>query len=190
MSEELTKNNLCRQIREEHGHLFYTYKTHLKQCELLEKKNKCIKYTQIIFSALATGGVVGSAFINETVAVGVGAIFSTIPLAINLYYKDFNLVAEMLHHRRVADELWLIKSQYISLLTDFDMLENSLIRSKRDELQNKLYELYKHTPKTNSRSFKLAQDSIQNKEEHFFSNEELDKLLPPHLRCGSTNEDV
>lgn len=182
MSELATRNSLQNQIREDYGSLFYTYKTHLTQYERLERKIRNIKYAQIIFSALAAGGIISSIFINEVVVLGVGALFSIILLALNLYFKDFNLVSEMLLHRKVADELWLIKGQYISLLTDFNTLDISLIKTRRDGLQNKLYDLYKHTPKTDSKSFKLAQDAIQNKEDHFFSVEELDKLFPSHLR--------
>jgi len=189
MSELSAKNSLRNQIREDYGSLFYTYKAHLKQYERLERKSKKFKYAQIIFSVLATAGIVSSIFINEIIIVGIGAVFSAMLLAINLYYKDFDLVSEMLLHRKVADELWLIKGKYISLLTDFNALDSSLIRSRRDELQNNLYELYKHTPKIDSKSHKLAQSAIQKKEKHFFSVEELDKLFPSHLRFHVDNKD-
>jgi len=182
MSEVSTRNSLQNQIREDYGNLFYTYKAHLKQYERLERKNKNIKYVQIIFSVLATSGIISAIFIDEIVAIGIGAVFSIILLAINLFYKDFNLISEMLLHRKVADELWLVKGQYISLLTDFNTLDISHIKTRRDQIQNKLYELYKHAPKTDSKSLKLAQNAIQNKEDHFFSVEELDKLFPSHLR--------
>lgn len=92
---------------------------------------------------------------------------------------------EIKQHILAADELWLIREKYISLMTDFDILKNEDIISIRDTLLQKTYEIYKKTPKTNSKSYRKAQEALKNEEEQFFTNEELNQMLPSHLRKSS-----
>ena len=179
------KEKLYTQIKEAYGRVVYTYTTHLKQCQSLEQKNKNIKYVQIIFSAISTGGIISSIFINETIVTILSVLCSTLLVGINLYYKDFNSISEIFLHKKSASELWLIREQYISLLTDFDVLDEPAIRIQRNELQERVYELYKHTPKTDYKSYKAAQSALKQEEEQFFSTEELDKMLPSHLRTDA-----
>lgn len=47
---------------------------------------------------------------------------------------------------------------------------------------NKTHEAYKNAPKTNSKSYESAQKALKSEEEQFFTEEELDKMLPEHLR--------
>jgi len=43
-------------------------------------------------------------------------------------------------------------------------------------------EVYSDSPKTSSKSYKETQKALKVEEEQFFTNEELDQLLPPELR--------
>lgn len=67
-------------------------------------------------------------------------------------------------------------------MTDFDILSTEDIISTRDTLLQETYEIYKKTPKTNSKSYTEAQEALKNDEEQFFTNEELNQMLPSHLR--------
>ncbi|ENZ6560176.1 MULTISPECIES: hypothetical protein [Enterococcus] len=40
--------------------------------------------------------------------------------------------------------------------------------------------------KTNSKSYESAQKALKSEEEQFFTEEELDKMLPEHLRKKSS----
>lgn len=88
----------------------------------------------------------------------------------------------MKQHILAADELWLIREKYVSLMTDFDILSTEDIISTRDTLLQETYDIYKKTPKTNSKSYTEAQEALKNDEEQFFTNEELNQMLPSHLR--------
>ncbi|MDL2275881.1 SLATT domain-containing protein [Desulfosarcina sp. OttesenSCG-928-G10] len=176
------KNSLVIQIREAYGRIVYTYTTHLKLMNRLARKNNAIKIWQIILSAISTGGFIGSMITSEFILTCVGGVFSTVLLAMNLFFKDFNLLDEAKQHRTAADELWLIREKYISLLTDACVLNVEDIVLRRDELQNETYNLYKQSPKTDAKSYTAAQKALKKDEEQFFTEEEVDKLLPPHLR--------
>ncbi len=177
------KKALLVQIREAYGRVVYTYTSHIKMMNRLTKRNKKIKYTQIALSAVSTGGFIGAVITNETILTVIGGIFSTILLAINLFFKDFNLTEEIKQHQVASDNLWLIREEYISLLTDFCILTEAEIITKRDDLQKRTYELYKQSPKTDAKSYSDAQKALKTEEEQFFTEAELDKILPEHLRC-------
>ena len=178
----LHKESLETQIREAYGRVTYTYTAHLKMMNRLMKKNTAIKYLQIALSAISTGGFIGYFISNEFVLNCIGGLFATALLALNLFYKDFNLFDEIKQHRIASDSLWLIREQYVSLLTDFCAFTDDEIVSRRDELQNRTYEIYKQLPKTDSKSYTDAQKALKFEEEQFFTPEEIDKMLPAHLR--------
>ena len=183
-SSSTHRNDLKTQIREAYGRLVYTYTTHLKQVELLTKKNQRIKYWQIGLSAISTGGFLGAVITNQIIMTWIGGIVSTALLALNLFFKDFNLSDDIKKHRTTADDLWIVRERYISLLTDFDALSEEKIMQIRDELQNRTSEIYKLAPSTNSKSYSAAQKALKENEEQFFEASEIDKMLPEHLREG------
>ena len=53
------KEGIKKQIRESYGKLVYSYTTHLKFAQLLEKKHSIIKWILIILSASSTCGLLG-----------------------------------------------------------------------------------------------------------------------------------
>ena len=179
------KEDLKVQVREAYGRLVYTYTTHLKQIELLIKKNQKIKYCQIGLSAISTGGFLSAVIINQIILAWIGGIMSTILLGVNLFFKEFNLAEDIRKHRTIADDLWIVRERYISLLTDFNVLEEEAIMHKRDELQERTAEIYKVAPSTNSKSYVAAQTALKKDEEQLFEASEIDKILPEHLREGN-----
>ena len=178
----LHKESLETQIREAYGRVVYTYTAHLKMMNRLIKKNTHIKHLQIGLSAISTGGFIGFFITNEFSLNCIGGLFSTALLAINLYYKDFNLSDEIKQHRSASDCLWLVREQYVSLLTDFCVLNEDEIVARRNDLQKQTYAIYKQSPKTDSKSYADTQKALKSEEEQFFTPEEIDKMLPAHLR--------
>jgi len=179
------KEDLKFQVREAYGRLVYTYTTHLKQIELLTKKNQKIKCWQIGLSAISTGGFLSAVITNQIILAWIGGIVSTILLGVNLFFKEFNLAEDIRKHRTIADDLWIVRERYISLLTDFNVLEEEAIMQKRDELQERTAEIYKVAPSTNSKSYVAAQTALKKDEEQLFEASEIDKILPEHLREGN-----
>jgi predicted RNA-binding protein YlqC (UPF0109 family) len=176
------KDALRTQLREAYGRIVYTYTTHLKMVNRISKNGRVVKTIQIVLSAISTGGILGTIITNELVLAYIGGLFSTALLVLNLYIKDFNHAEDIKQHRVAADNLWYVREQYISLLTDFCILSEEQIIIKRDDLQNRTFELYQQSPKTDPKSYSAAKKALQSEEEQFFTPEEIDKMLPVHLR--------
>jgi hypothetical protein len=85
-------------------------------------------------------------------------------------------------HKNASDLLWKIREEYVSLLTDFEILDADKIMNKRDELQERTAEIYSNSPRTDVRSYKAAQKALKTEEEQTFSEEEIDIMLPNSIR--------
>lgn len=174
------------QIRESYGRVVYSQTTHEKRIQKLIKHDNWMKISQIILSSASTGGFIGVFFYDDLYIKFAGAIFSFGLLAINLYYKNFDLVKNTQLHNTTAQELWNIREDYISLLTDFSIMTDEEIRAQRNILKDKTHEIYKSALKTDSASYKEAQKALKEQEEQTFSDIEIDNILPPPLRRSGT----
>lgn len=171
------------QLREMYGRVAYTHKTHEKMADRYIQRYRQIKAIEIALSALTTGSLLIAVFGDSAAGAIVGATLSTIVLGLNLYFKEASLGEQAQKHTVVASKLWGVREALLSLLADMhDGRSASEIRAARDELNAKLEDIYKNAPRTNSKSYGDAQHALKNAEELFFSDEELDKLLPKQLR--------
>lgn len=175
------------QIREAYGRLVYTLTCHNKIVNRLMSKNNTIKVWQIVLSALTTGSFLVIISSYELIASIIGAVISISLLILNAYTKNFDLVETAESHQKAADALWKIREEYVSLLTDFDLLESSVIMERRDDLQNRTAEIYAQSPRTDAKSYKQAQKALKTNEEQTFSEKEIDVMLPNSIRRENRN---
>lgn len=172
------------QIRECFGRVVYSHKTHEKCADILLDRLSKIKVAQIVLSALAAGGFLVVVFGEGRVTGVVGAIIATALLVLNAYTKDHDLGEIAQRHRQAAADLWLVREEYMSLLTDLRMhsvpLDES--RTRRDRLLVQLHAVYSGAPSTMVKAYRTAQKALQQLEELTFSDGEIDKFLPRCLR--------
>ena len=177
------------QIREAYGRIVYTQTCHNKKIDRLRNLDSNIKLGQIVLSAIATTGFFVTIFSDEKIGSIIGAIFSLILLILNSYAKNFNLGEISQDHKVAADALWKIREEYVSLLTDFEILTVEEIMDKRNELQERTAAVYSTSPPTDSKSYMAAQKALKTEEEQTFSEHEIDVMLPNSIRrCNRTRE--
>lgn len=175
------------QIREAYGRVTYTQTCHDKFINRVIFLNDQIKIWQIILSAITTSGFIVAIFSDNKVASILGALVSLVLLILNTYTKNFNLIESAQEHKSASDLLWKIREEYVSLLTDFEILEIEEIMRKRDELQERTATVYSNSPRTDAKSYAAAQKSLKCEEEQTFSDEEIDNMLPNSIRrCNRT----
>lgn len=173
------------QIREAYGRVTYSQTCHDKFINRLLKYNTQIKVWQIILSAVTTSGFVVAIFSDDKIASVLGAVISLVLLILNTYAKNFNLIESAQEHKVASDLLWKIREEYVSLLTDFEILEVDKIMLKRDELQERTAQVYSKSPRTDAKSYCAAQKALKTEEEQTFSEEEIDIMLPNSIkRCN------
>ena len=143
---ENTKKKLMRQISDAAGNVLYTYEAHWAIVNRLKTRQAFLKIIQICLTALSTGGFLASA----------------IALSLNLYSLNFNLPTDIKSHSDAANDLWDVREAYKSLLCDFEELSNEEIRTKRDQITQKVSQINKKYPGTDNEAFSKAQKNIKN----------------------------
>lgn len=172
------------QIRECYGRVVYSHKTHEKCADILLDRLATIKLWQIILSALTTGTLISVLFGTGKASTALGVVISTALLVLNAYTKNYDLGELAQKHRHAAAEIWLIREQYLALLTDLAMNQATVesIQIRRDKLLDALHSVYLGSPSTSYSAYKKAQQALKRNEDMTFSNEEIDMFLPEQLR--------
>ena len=175
---------LDAQLRESFGRVVYSHKTHEKEADRLLRWLSIIQLSQIMLAAIATGGFITVAFGTGWWGSLVGAICSTTLLAMNAYTKQYDLSKRAQQHRDAAIEIWVIRENYLSLITDLAIGSDSLaaIQHKRDLVTKELKTIYAKCPSTSRKAYKKAQKALNVREEMTFSVAEVDAFLPHALR--------
>lgn len=172
------------QLRECFGRVVYSHKTHEKCCDILMDRLSKIKLWQIILSALTTGGFLAAILGAGNKGSIIGVIISTILLVLNAYTKNYDLGELSQKHKQAANDLWLIREKYLSLITDLKIGEKPIkeIQTLRDSLERDLHTIYSGAPATTLKAYRQAQDALKKYEEMTFSEEEVDAFLPKELK--------
>jgi hypothetical protein len=172
------------QIREAYGRVVYSHKTHEKCADVLAAQLSHIRTWQLILSAITTAGFVGAAFGTGRVGGVLGLVVSTALLALNSYTKNYDLGELAQKHKQAANELWIIRESFLSLLVDIAMKEKPVesLQDQRDELNKQLYAVYSGAPSTTYKAYRKAQEALQKLEDMTFSDAEIDVFLPKELK--------
>lgn len=174
------------QLRECYGRVVYSHKTHEKCADILLSRLSAIKLWQIILSAVTTGGFIAAVFDAGKVGAAVGMVVSTALLVLNAYTKNYDLGELSQKHKQAANDLWIVREKYLSLLVDLRIKEKPLesLQKRRDELVEQLHSVYSGAPSTTFQAYKRAQDALKKFEDMTFSDAEIDAFLPQELKRG------
>lgn len=175
------------QLRECYGRAVYSHKTHEKCADILLMRLARIKVLQIVLSAITTGSFLTTILGSGKEAAVIGGVVSIALLVLNAYAKNYDLGELAQKHKQAANDIWLIREQYLSLLTDLatGCKGDIEVRIERDRLVVALHAVYAGSPSTTYVAYRRAQESLKYNEEMTFSDGEIDAFLPKQLRsCG------
>ena len=172
------------QLRECYGRAVYSHKTHEKCADTLLSRLSAIKVWQIVLSATATGSFLTTIIGSSKSAAFVGLIISTTLLVLNAYTKNYDLGELAEKHKQAGNDIWLIREQYLSLLTDLASGSKDIgaIQVERDRLISTLHAVYAGSPSTTYSAYRQAQEALKHNEEMTFSEVEINAFLPKQLR--------
>lgn len=171
------------QLREMYGRAAYTHKTHQKMADNYVARYKRIKVAEIALSAATSSSLLIAIFGDKPLGTIIGAALSTVLLGFTLYFKEASLGEQGQLHTEVGAKLWGAREALLSLLVDMqDGRALDEVRLERDRLNALLEDIYKAAPRTNARAYAAAQKALKEAEELFFTDEELNKMLPKQLR--------
>lgn len=174
------------QLRECYGRVVYSHKTHERCADILLSRLTRIKLLQITLSAITTAGFVGAVFGAGKISAVLGLMVSTALLALNSYTKNYDLGELAQKHKQAANDLWIIREKYLSVLVDLAMKEIPLeaLQMQRDALIEQLHTVYSGAPSTTFQAYKKAQEALKTLEDMTFTDAEIDAFLPKELKRG------
>ena len=188
--ERPVRTTIQSQLREIYGRVAYTHKTHEKMADGYVSRYRIVKTLEISLSAAATGSLLIAVFGDSRAGTIAGATLSTVLLGFTLYFKEAALGEQAQKHTVVAAKLWGIRERLLSLLVDLhDGAKVDDVKLERDNINRDLEDLYKNAPRTSSQAYAAAQRALKSDDELYFSDEELDRLLPKRLRGAAGNKD-
>jgi hypothetical protein len=181
-NEKKYREDLLRQVKNAYGKVVYSYTTHWKQQNIYSTNARRIKIAEIVLNSISTTGLLGFLIFSQWWAALIGTIFSAVSLGLSLYTKEVKYDNLISAHRTTADELWVLRERYVSLMTDFQIMNVEDISKRRDELETESARIYRAAAQTTGKAYEKAQKALKQEEEQFFTNDELNLMLPPHLR--------
>ncbi|HDR9269793.1 TPA: SLATT domain-containing protein [Burkholderia vietnamiensis] len=180
---EMADTTLEGQLREMYGRAAYTHKTHEKMADRYFVRYKIFKTAEIVLSAATTSSLLLAVLGDTHLGTMVGAGFSATLLCFTLYFKEAGLTEKAQKHSEVASNLWAIRESLLSLLVDMkDGRDVEQIRDERAQINERLKQIYASAPRTDGPAYRAAQNALKAGGELFFSDDELDRMLPRRLR--------
>lgn len=173
---------LYSQIEHEYGTVVYSHTAQEELRSQLAKHEQHIKIAQIALSAASAAGLVGLFFTESAWMNVITALFSFVLLFLNSYSFQLEIGTKVSRHRKAGDQLWLLVRKYQSLLVDFDNLDISEIRDRRDALITETAKVYQSIDRTDDKSFEKARQRLKKDGLKEFTREELNKILPEALK--------
>ena len=105
------------------------------------------------------------------------------PTVLNAYTKNWDLGQLAQKHRQAANDIWLIREKYLSLLTNLASgTPIDSVREERDKLLLELHAVYVGSPSTTYNAYEKAQQALQRHQDMTFTDQEIDAFLPKELR--------
>jgi hypothetical protein len=186
----VSNENLVGSIREMYGRVVYTHKTHEKSADILVKRADNWKLAEVLLIALTTTGIISVLFGAGSCAQIVASILSAASLLTSVYQFRFLPEQQIVAHRITARSLWLVREKLQALLCDLngESINDTEAREQRGRLMEEVHRIYETAPQTTEEAYKKAQEALQRKEDMTFSDEEIDKFLPPAARLAGRRE--
>jgi hypothetical protein len=133
-------------------------------------------------------------FVNHKSLTYIAAALTLIELVLQYKQLNFNYAHEATSHKNSALKYMSLRARYKSLITDVmnGSVSKREIGHRRDELQDEYQSISDLAPQTDYEDYKMAQSKLGllggDSEQYTWSDDEIDKFLPEHLRlCNQTS---
>ena len=189
------KKTLYYSILERYVKIVWAHKIQEKQADRYLKKASRVKHHISCFTVLTTGGALSAVFPflpcisynGQTIDIinSVTALFAMVLSYFSLRYGDGVLETKAKENKKSAAVLRNLRNKYDSLLSDIfaDILTIDQIIERRQLLENEEDELnLLPLAHTTPRAVKEASKSLKVDKESTTENEEIDSIVPKHLR--------
>lgn len=172
-------------VRQNFASVVWTHKIQEKQTDIYSKRYKIFETINVAIAALTSCGVASLMTDQNCIWVKIGTcVLSFLTLAITAYFKSFDLKSLEKQHKDAANSFIVIRNDLLQIITDIYMKNGTAqdINARYQEIMKRLNSLYITAPGTSNRAVKLASKALGKDKEYSYTDEEIDRFLPPTLR--------
>ncbi|MBR0341783.1 MAG: DUF4231 domain-containing protein [Oscillospiraceae bacterium] len=164
----------------------WSHKIHEKQADQYAKKYHTMETINIFCASLTSAGVVGTILCDEMWLKVITAVLSFVTIFCSAYFKSFSLQDLIDKNRSTAHSIICCRNDLVTLLTEIRIRTGTPeeLTEKYKAILEKLNEAYASAPTTTKNAVEEAEVALKDKEEYTYSDQEIDRFLPPHLRRG------
>jgi hypothetical protein len=176
--------SLTDHLRLTFGHVVYSHRAHATTALRHARWDRWLKAAEALLmltTAVAAGVVAFTVNPQYAIAATVAATLAMGVLVIRLAF-DFERTA--IAHRACSTQLWHLREQYRSVLSDLKdgVLSVEAARDRRDYLMASLHRIYDNAPPADRERYQSAKQSLAAINEATLTDEEIDRFLSPSLQ--------
>lgn len=175
-------DKLRQQLIEQHGKIAYSQTTDEVEYGMLETWKKRRLRISLVLAAITASPAIIKLFGDYSWWSYVSAIAGVVLICLSSYSLSSDTDSKLARLSESKNALWLVREKYVALLTDYESIPKEKIRVIRDELVLESNEIYKKRPQARKKSYKKAQQQLQQEEVQTFNEGEAEKLLPTSFR--------
>ena len=169
-------------VKQKHGNVIYSLKTHEKARERKENYLLLIKWVNIILIGSILVVLILQLILKMDLLNYIGIALSIIEFIFIVIQLNFDLQKDIYEHIKASNQLWLAREKYLNLLVDIkNGLDKEKISAKRDVYDEQLSEIYKNAIKTSNKDYKEASKVLNADEKPRSDDEEYKNFLPENL---------
>ncbi len=164
----------------------WSHKIHEKQADLHAKKYHTMETINILCASLTSAGVIGTILYSEVWLKIITAVLSFITIFCGAYFKSFAIQDAIDNNRKTVHKIVCSRNDLITLLTEIRLKTRSPeeLTEKYKAILEELNEAYESAPGTTKEAVKEATIALKEREEFTYSDQEINRFLPSHLRRG------
>lgn len=172
------------QIRQIFASVVWSHKIQEEQADIYRNRYNTLETIKIAASSITSAGIISIIFVDGFWLKIITAILSMVSIAVNTYYKTFNLVNMANEHKQTALKLLRLREKLICLLCDIKMqkINEEDVISTRDELLEELMNAYDKSRDATSDAVAKASEHLKKRGDLTYSDEEIDSFLPIYLK--------
>lgn len=171
-------------VRQTFASVVWTHKIQEKQADIYNERYAFIETINIVIVSITACGIVSLIFTDQMWVKIAASLLSLATVAISIYDKTFHLHDLGTQHKISANKLLLIRNELLQIISDIHIHKESMedINKRYQELKIKLNKIYSEMPTTTNNAVERASLALKTKEEFTYSEEEIDRFLPPTLK--------
>lgn len=184
-----TKDNVSTYLKKLYASTTWTHKIQEKESDRLRNIDIFLKACSIITLALSASGLFSIIFVANTSLTIATTIISFVSLIVNLITMSCDFKSLSNEHKQSALTFLSLRNKLEATLTDIDYgrFSEEEIIERKDFFEQEYTKCCQSSLSASKTAVKRAKKALYDDKDNTYTTEELNALLPTHLR--STDED-